>query len=87
MTDAATAATYVTATSVFVPTDWIPLTGTDGVLTKSLRAIRANAAGSLVCRLAGSTADRTLNFAAGETRMGIFTQIVSFSGSGLEGAI
>jgi hypothetical protein len=68
-----------------VPTDWVSPTLDAPV---QYRAIRVNTAGNVVCQLLDSTADRTLAFAAGETRYGYFTEIKASgtTATGLEAA-
>jgi hypothetical protein len=77
------------AQSISVTPDWIPLSDdTDGfdALTKPLRAIRANTAGTVTVVMA-SGESRTLNFAAGDTRYGIFVAVTGATATGLEGAL
>jgi hypothetical protein len=86
--NASEAAKYVGANSLNVPVDWVPLDGTDlppsGV--SCFRGIRANTAGTVTAKTANGVS-RTLNFLAGETRWGVFIEIVSATATGLEGAV
>lgn len=56
-------------------------------LPRPVRAIRANTAGTVVCLTpGGGTTERTLNFAAGETRYVCVTHVRATStATGLEG--
>lgn len=70
------------------PFDWVPITPAAGDLATPVRAIRANAAGTVTVKtaLSGNT-ERVLNFLAGETRYGYFIAVTAATATGLEGAI
>lgn len=88
MSDPDRAAEFASSTSLFVPVDWVPITPGDP-LDKPLRAIRCSTGGNVDAKMAGSGGQvRTLAFADGETRWGIFTTVEdTTSASGLEGAV
>ncbi len=77
---------------LWVSPDWIPLT--PGEPHRKVRAIRAQTAGVVAVKTAGSGDEvRLLNFLAGETRYGMFLQVeeVPTEGgtpaTGLEGGV
>jgi hypothetical protein len=78
----------VDTASLYVPTDWVPIT--PGTPHAKLRALRANTAGTISVKTAGSDSSyRSLNFLAGETRYGIFidVRVSGTSATGIEGGI
>lgn len=92
MTSAADALKYAGPTSLFVPTDWVPVTAGDP--HPPLRALRAAGAGNVTVVTPGSQAEdpptyRTLAFAAGETRVGMFIEVTddATTATGLEGGL
>jgi hypothetical protein len=69
--------------------DIYPITPSDSVdLSTSVRALRANTAGTIKTTMRGGQA-RTLNFAAGETRVGRFVRVWSTgtTATGIEGHV
>lgn len=79
------------ASTTLPPFDWVPITPhATNDLPTPVRAIRANAAGTVAVKtaLSGETY-RTMNFAAGETRFGYFFAVgtTGTTATGLEGAI
>ena len=78
---------YVEPGSLFVPTDWIPITV--GAAHVPLRALRANGTGTLTVTMPGGSG-RVMNFLAGETRYGMFLAVTGSTGTagtGLEGGV
>lgn len=72
--------------SNFTATDVILITPGAGALTKPVRAIRANAAGTVtVTTFAGNSV--VCNFAAGETRFIGATHVTAATATGLEGMV
>jgi hypothetical protein len=69
--------------------DIFPITPSDSLdLPTAVRAIRANTAGAIVVTMR-SGQQRTLNFAAGETRVGRFIRVwaTSTTATGIEGYV
>jgi hypothetical protein len=76
MADPTTETQYNNVKSLNVPVDWVPITA-PGELDRPGRAIRCNVGGTLTVKLAQSgDAEREMNFGDGETRLGVFTEIV-----------
>jgi hypothetical protein len=69
-----------------VPTDWVPITAGASALANPVRAIRANAAGTVTITNRDGVS-RVLNFAAGETRLVYATHVTAATATGLEGAV
>jgi hypothetical protein len=73
--------------------DIVPITpDDDNNLATACRALRANTAGTIKVTMAGTDGegvDRTLNFAAGETRVGRFRRVWSTgtTATGIEGHV
>lgn len=87
---AAEAYSTIAVNSLEVPTDWVPVTagGTNRASAKGFyRALRANTAGTITVTMPGSTTARVLNFLAGETRYGMFTDVSAATATGVEGGI
>lgn len=71
--------------SLYVPTDWVPITPGASALAKPVRALRANTDGTITATT-GAGNSRVMNFLAGETRYGAFTHVTAATCSGIEGA-
>jgi uncharacterized protein len=67
--------------------DWVPITPGASALATPVRAIRANAAGTVTVKMRGNGQSRTLNFLAGETRTVFATHVTAATATGLEGAV
>lgn len=75
--------------SLVVPVDWLPITagGTNHVGPFGFyRALRAVVAGTITVTTPGG-ASRVMNFAAGETRYGIFTDVTAATATTIEGGV
>lgn len=75
--------------SLIVPVDWLPVTAGGTNQTSPFgfyRAIRANVAGTITVTTPGGSG-RVMNFAAGETRYGIFLAVTAATATGIEGGI
>lgn len=79
---------YIGVTSTSVPVDWVPI-ATEADLTRPCRAIRCDSGGTMTVKLAQSDdTERVLIWAAGETRYGVFIEIVDLNGcTGVEAGI
>jgi hypothetical protein len=67
------------------PLDWLPITPGASALSSPIRAIRANAAGTVTVTTEGGS--RVMNFLAGETRNVYATHVTAATATGLEGAV
>jgi hypothetical protein len=88
MADPTTETQYSNVKSLNVPVDWVPITAT-GVLDRPARCIRCNVGGTLTVKLAQSGgAEREMIFADGETRLGVFLEIVDLGDcTGIEAGV
>lgn len=79
---------YIGVNSTSVPVDWIPI-AVEADLTRPCRAIRCDSGGTMTVKLAQSNdTERDMIWAAGETRYGVFTEIVDLNGcTGVEAGI
>lgn len=66
--------------------DVFPITASANPLETPVRAIRANTGGTVTITTPRGTS-RTLNFAAGETRMVMATHVTAATATGLEGMV
>jgi hypothetical protein len=67
--------------------DWVPITPGAIALTIPVRAIRANAAGTMTVTMMYNGVSRVMNFAAGEERSVWASHVTAATAGGLEGAI
>lgn len=87
--DTAAIFTGIGPNSLVVPVDWLPVTagGTNAVSPKGFyRALRAKVAGTITVTTPGGAA-RVMDFAAGETRYGIFLNVTAATATTVEGGI